>query len=307
MKVFFNVFFEKNIASELAIRCVVFTQGLLLVVIICILGLGCKKNSDENLPTPPNENLPAAIDLNNNDQVINASLEGVYSLPCHEQWTLYIGEFIPGKAGTASAITIPCSNENYSCSGVDGENVAFIGFAAGTSGNTQYSGPAYDVSMQCMAGSQPNVTANALHHELVHLFYIMNGIFDHDERQIHCIASSIPNICPSANNDVQAILNCLYDSELFQREVSVVGLTGGAPAFAWFFLVYVHPGCGNFQVVSDDNWITIRRIDHGNSDLDGIVVVDVLCNDGPPRSGSLRVAGNLIEVQQDGPWLFGCE
>jgi len=266
---------------------------------MCILSLGCTKPSDVNLPT--------VIDRNNNDQVINASLSGEYSLPCYyKKWSLYIGEFIPGTAGTAFAVTIPCSNQEYSCTGVEGENVVFIGFANGISGLTQYSGPAYDAGTQCMTGSLSSVPASALHHELVHLFFIMNGIFDHDERQIHCIAASIPTICPSANNDVQAILTCLYDSEFFQRKVKVVGISRDAPAFDWFFLVYVDPGCGNFQVVSDDEWITIRSIDRGNRDLEGIVVVDVLCNDGPPRSGSLRVAGNVIKVSQDGPWTFGC-
>ncbi|MCB0564213.1 MAG: BACON domain-containing protein [Phaeodactylibacter sp.] len=299
MKLFHNVFFKKGLASELAIRSLAFTQALLPTVALCILSLGCTKSSDVDLPT--------VTDLNNNDRVINASLVGQYSLPCSsEQWTLYIGEFIPGTVGTASGVTIPCSNQNYSCSGAEGENVVFIGFADENSGLTQYSGPAYDAGMQCMAGSLSNVSAHALHHELVHFFFIMNDKFDHDERQIHCIAASIPTICPGAISDVQTILTCLYGSELFQREVQVVGgdnpgTTGPIRWFGGFFLVYVDPGCGNFQAVSDDDWMTIDHITPGDRDSKAIVVVDVQYNYGPLRTGTLRVAGNIINVRQDGP------
>lgn len=277
---------------------------LLPVSSFLIIYLGC----EEDPPTGSSVNLPFAFNTATGDSVIKATLKGTYTKPCGrgtiDQWKLYMGEFKPGSGPPRVAITIPCIGRNYGCSGISsrfGEKYVFIGKLAGEDYNRNIPGSGYSVTSQCRADPHPDVMATVLHHELAHMYLIMNGIYDHDEDQIHCIASAIPTICPGSNNDIQTILRCMFESELFPRSVFST-LIGTAGAWDYSFFVWVNPGCFNFPAISNNNWIRISSITEGGVDLSATVYVNLLCNNGPPRSGSISIAGNTIEVHQDGYW-----
>lgn len=284
----------------------VFKKVIAPVVTIFILYLGC----EEDPPTSSTGNLPYAFNTSTGDSVVNATLVGTFQRPCSGggtigQWKLYEGDFRPGPytPPDIKAVTIPCIGGNYTCGGVSsrfGEKSVFIGYLRpDVNGNTLLPHSAYNFSLRCRPGPLSNVEATALHHELVHVYFTMMGIHDHDENQIHCIASAIPTFCPNANNDIQSILYCLYESDLIPRQTTPVS-PGPYSADGTSLWIQVVPGCGIFPAGSNVNWIDLLWFFEGRYDLPATVVFIVQCNGGPPRTGSLNVAGNVFEIHQDG-------